>query len=158
VSTISSTKTSGAKQCKDRNADIPVGQKVPWGEPLKGKPRITSPYGPRRLEGKNSFHDGIDYGVSIGTAVYVPAEGKVARVINDSRCGKGLRIRHGDGTQTIYCHLSKQLVTEGASVGAGCKIAESGNTGHSTGPHLHYGIRNSSGDKINPAAYTKRAK
>ena len=157
VSSISSGTTSSVS-CINRNTDIPVGQKVPWGEPLKGKPRISSPYGPRRLEGKNGFHDGIDYSVVIGTAVYVPADGKVARVINDSRCGKGLRVQHEDGTQTIYCHLSKQLVSKGAFVGAGCQIAESGNTGHSTGPHLHYGMRDSHNNKINPSAYTKRDK
>lgn len=158
VSVISSTTTTSSGHCANRDSEIPTGQKVPWGEPLKGKPQISSSYGPRRLEGKNGFHDGIDYAVGVGTAVYVPADGKVVRVINDSRCGKGLRIQHEDGTQTIYCHLRKQLVSKGVAVGAGCQIAESGNTGHSTGPHLHYGMRDSHNNKIDPSAYTKRAK
>ena len=142
--------------CANRNNDIPVGQKVPWGEPLKSLPRISSTYGPRKLEGKTSFHDGIDYAVGVGTPVYAPADGKVVRVINDNTCGKGLRLQHEDGTQTIYCHLSNQMVSNGAYVGAGCKIAETGNTGHSTGPHLHYGMRDASNNKIDPGDYTKR--
>ena len=102
------------------------------------------------------FHDGIDYAVGIGTPVYATADGRVTRVINDNSCGKGLRLQHEDGTQTIYCHLNKQMVSSGTYVGAGCKIAESGNTGHSTGPHLHYGMRDASNNKINPGEYTKR--
>ncbi|MBR5903904.1 MAG: M23 family metallopeptidase, partial [Alphaproteobacteria bacterium] len=58
--------------------------------------------------------------------------------------------------QSIYCHLSKQMVNQNEKVGAGCKIAESGNTGHSTGPHLHYGLRNSSGSKIDPTSYINK--
>ena len=136
-------------------AAIPVGQKVPWGEPLKGLPRISSQYGPRKLEGKQSFHDGIDYAVVVGTPVYSVADGYVVRVINDETCGLGVRIQHEDGTQTIYCHLSKQMVSNGAFVGAGCQIAESGNTGHSTGPHLHIEVRKGHGvssqyNQINP--------
>lgn len=144
--------------CYNRNSDIPLEQKVPWGEPLKNSPRISSSYGERTLEGKRSFHDGIDYAVESGTPVYTTADGRVARVINDSVCGKGVRIQHEDGTQTIYCHLNKQMVQVGDNVGAGCQIGESGNTGHSTGAHLHYGMRDSNNNKINPSYYTFRDK
>lgn len=150
--------SSASATCANRNTDIPVGQKIPWGEPLKYSPRISSPYGPRTLQGKQSFHDGIDYAVVVGTPVYATAEGRVVRVINDGTCGLGLRLQHGDGTQTIYCHLSRQMVSVGEYVGAGCQIGQSGNTGHSTGPHLHYGMRDSHGNKINPSSYTHRAR
>lgn len=149
---------SGRPTCKNRNNAIPVGQRAPWGEPVAGYPRISSPYGPRTLHGKQSFHDGIDYAIIVGTPVYATADGYVVRVINDGTCGLGLRIKHGDGTQTIYCHLSKQMVASGENVGAGCQVGLSGNTGHSTGPHLHYGMRDANGNKINPSEYTKRAK
>lgn len=142
--------------CANRNANIPVGQGAPFGKPLNGNPRISSPYGPRTLHGKQSYHDGIDFAVPIGTDVFSPADGTVVRVINDNRCGKGLRLQHNDGTQSIYCHLSQQTVNQGDKVGAGCKIAESGNTGHSTGPHLHYGLRNSAGSKIDPTSYINK--
>lgn len=147
----------GAVRCANRNPYIPVNQKNPWSEPLIGQPLITSPYGERMLEGERSFHDGIDYRASIGTTVYAPADGVVVNVLYDSRCGKGLKIQHEDGTKTIYCHLSKSLVNQGDNIGAGCPIAETGNTGHTTGPHLHYGIQNEEGRKINPVEYTRRA-
>jgi len=155
---IISSISSGTSSCADRNPDIPVGQKVPKGEPLKGRPYITSGYGPRTLFGKKGFHDGLDYRAVVGTPVYVTADGRVFRVVNDNICGKGLRIAHEDGTHTIYCHLSKQLFSKDDVVKAGCKIGETGNTGRSTGPHLHYGMRDYSGNKINPAAYTGRGK
>ena len=145
------------KQCAGRNLSVPFGQKVPFGKPLIGNLVVTSPFGPRILEGKQSFHDGIDYAARVGTIVYAPADATVSRVINDARCGKGLMLKHPDGITTIYCHLSKTYLSKGNFVGAGCPIAESGNTGHSTGPHLHYGMLDKSGKKINPSSYTKRA-
>ncbi len=145
--------TNDGPVCINRNVNIPVGQVAPFGKPLIGNPRISSPYGPRTLHGKQSYHDGIDFAVPIGTKVYSPADATVVRVINDNRCGKGLRLKHNDGTQSIYCHLNSQFVNNGDRVGAGCQIAESGNTGHSTGPHLHYGLRNSAGNKIDPTPY-----
>lgn len=143
--------------CSNRNSEIPRGQKVPYGEPLIGKPRITSPYGPRILQGKQSYHDGIDYSAVIGTTVYAPADGTVVNVWTDSSCGNGVKLEHQDGTKTLYCHLNKASVKKGDKVSAGCPIAETGNTGHSTGPHLHYAMQNEKGRKIDPSGYTKRA-
>ena len=143
--------------CANRNPNIRVGQKVPRSEPLIGTPKITSPYGPRRLEGKQSKHDGIDYRAAVGTTVYAPADGRVVNVWNDARCGNGVKLEHEDGTKTIYCHLDKALVVKGTKIGAGCPIAQTGNTGHSTGPHLHYAMLNEKGESINPANYTGRA-
>ena len=98
--------TNDGPVCINRNVNIPVGQVAPFGKPLIGNPRISSPYGPRTLHGKQSYHDGIDFAVPIGTKVYSPADATVVRVINDNRCGKGLRLKHNDGTQSIYCHLN----------------------------------------------------
>ena len=157
LNAVGASTQSSISTCANRSAHIQTGQKIPLSEPLAGTPRISSPYGPRKLEGKQSYHDGIDYAVPIGTPVYATADGVVERVVNDNRCGKGLRVKHGDGVTTIYCHLNKQYVGIGDFVGAGCQIAESGNTGHSTGPHLHYGMRDSKNNKIDPSQYTKRA-
>lgn len=156
LASVSAPVTSSS-YCANRNTAIPMKQKIPWGEPVQFTPRISSPYGPRKLEGKQSFHDGIDYAVVVGTPVFATADGRVARVINDNTCGKGIRIKHNDGIQTIYCHLSKQMVQTGDVVNAGCQIGASGNTGHSTGPHLHYGMRDANNNKIDPSRYTKRA-
>lgn len=148
--------TNRVPTCINRNTNIPVGQAAPFGKPLVGNPRISSPYGPRILHGKQSYHDGIDFAVPVGTKIYSPADATVVRIIDDNRCGKGVRLQHKDGTQSIYCHLNRQLVSKGDQVEAGCQIAESGNTGHSTGPHLHYGLRNSAGKKIDPTPYINR--
>ena len=148
---------SGVHTCANRNPEIPVAQKVPRSEPLMGQPKITSPFGPRILEGKQSKHDGIDYRAKVGTTVYAPADGRVVNVWTDKRCGNGLKLEHEDGTKTIYCHLDKTLVVKDTRIGAGCPIAQTGNTGHSTGPHLHYAMQNEKGEQIDPSHYTGRA-
>lgn len=154
---IISNISGNAYSCANRNPNILVNQKVPRSEPLIGNPRISSPFGPRVIFGKQSNHYGIDYSVPVGTVVYAPADGRVIKIINDNTCGNGLKIEHEDGTKTIYCHLSQTLVNPGTRVGAGCPIALTGNTGRSTGPHLHYGMRDSNNSYIDPSSYTKRA-
>ena len=144
--------------CKDRNPYVPTNQSVPRGEPLIGTPRITSPFGPRVIDGKQGFHDGIDYSAKIGTPVYAPARGHVIAAGSSGRCGNMVQIKHEDGITTIYCHLSKIYVKTNQSVEAGCAFAETGNTGHSTGPHLHYAMKDAKGNKINPSSYTGRGK
>ena len=143
-------------KCKNRNTAIPMGQKTPRGEPLIGLPEISSPYGPRNMFGR-TYHYGIDYAVPIGTVVYSPANGRVVAVFKNKTCGKGLEIEHEDKIKTIYCHLSKVSVKQGDMVGAGCPIAKSGDSGQTTGAHLHYGMRNSKNKFINPSKYTGRA-
>lgn len=150
-----------ATGCANRNPGIKSGAGVPWGEPVIGIPKISSPYDLNRVHpitGKNKPHYGIDYAVGMGTMVYSPASGRVVRVWNDkSGCGYGVKIRHDDGTYAVYCHLSDEiLVSEGDNVSAGCGIAKSGNSGGSTGPHLHYGLKNKNDNFINPASYTGR--
>ena len=155
VSTIVNS-VSNNTACIKRKSDIPTGQKVPKGEPLIGNPRITSKFGPRVLNGMQGFHDGIDYAAPIGTPVYSPADGYVVSAGTSGRCGNMVIIQHSDGIKTIYCHLSNIYVKSGQHIDAGCSFAATGNTGHSTGPHLHYAMKNSEGRKINPAAYTGR--
>lgn len=94
-------------------------------------------------------HNGIDYGVPEGTQVVAAAPGQVIRADLDTetaqnpRKGYGyhVRIQHTDGSTAIYAHLSRILVKTGQLVNAGEPIARSGNTGWSTGPHLHFEIR-----------------
>lgn len=116
---------------------------APLGEPVAGKPPITSPFGRRvhPITGNLQNHSGVDLAVARGTPVVSPGAGTVANVWVDDTCGRGVRIKHGDGYETVYCHLDRAMVDIGDRVSAGYQIAVSGNTGRSTGPHLHYAIK-----------------
>ncbi len=100
--------------------------------------KITSNYGPRRRR----MHKGVDVKVYIGDTIRSAFDGKV-RVVNYERRGYGkyVVIRHDNGLETIYGHLSKQLVGENQIVKAGEPIGLGGNTGRSTGSHLHFETR-----------------
>ena len=104
--------------------------------PLK-KITVSSPYGRRKdpFTNKQSTHKGLDLRAN-GEEVYAMMPGEVVKVAADKRSGKYVTIRHGDYTVS-YCHLSKALVKKGAQVLPGEVVAISGNTGRSTGPHLH---------------------
>ncbi|NDW12312.1 LysM peptidoglycan-binding domain-containing protein [Bacteroides sp. 214] len=111
--------------------------------------RITSKFGPRRRR----MHNGIDVKVQVGDSIYAAFDGKVRIVRNQGRrVGYGLYvvIRHNNGLETVYGHLSKQLVKEDDYVKAGELIGLGGNTGRSTGSHLHFETR-FLGVAINPA-------
>ena len=108
--------------------------------PLPEAIRVTSPFGPREhpmLSGRR-LHSGVDLGVPIGTPVRAVADGIVRRASSDSVSGQLVLVDHGSGVSTIYCHNDELLVSEGDRVEKGQVIARSGNTGRSTGPHLHY--------------------
>lgn len=100
--------------------------------------RITSPFGPRWRR----MHNGLDVKVNIGDTIVAAFGGKV-RVVKYERRGYGnyVVIRHDNGIETIYGHLSKQLVDVNQTVKAGEPIGLGGNTGRSTGSHLHFEIR-----------------
>ena len=111
--------------------------------PVKKFKRISSPFGARRILNniKKAGHSGVDYAAPIGTPLYAPTDGIVTLVHNDMfLSGKTLLINHGYGLFSSYSHLNKIAVKEGTVVKKGQLIAEIGNTGRSTGPHLHYTI------------------
>jgi murein DD-endopeptidase MepM/ murein hydrolase activator NlpD len=102
---------------------------------------VVSKFGPRTspLSGAPHFHFGVDYVAPDGAAIVAPAAGRVTRVESyRSNYGKLLEIDHGGGLVTRYAHLSAFEVSEGEQVAAGQLIARVGNTGLSTGPHLHF--------------------
>lgn len=109
--------------------------------------RITSPFGPRRRR----MHNGLDVKVYVGDTIRSAFDGKV-RIVRTERRGYGqyIVIRHENGLETVYGHLSKQLVEENQLVKAGEVIGLGGNTGRSTGSHLHFETR-FLGIPINPA-------
>lgn len=109
--------------------------------------KITSKFGPRRRR----MHNGIDVKVYIGDTIRAAFGGKVRMVKYERRgYGKYVVIRHENGLETIYGHLSKQMVKEDQYVEAGEVIGLGGNTGRSTGSHLHFETR-FLGQAINPA-------
>ena len=116
--------------------------------PTKGV--ITSGYGPRW----GRMHRGIDIAAPVGTPIVSSAPGEVITVGWDSGgYGKYLKVRHPDGSVTLYGHNSRHLVRRGQKVEQGQKIAEMGNTGRSTGPHLHYEIRPKGKGPQDPMAF-----
>jgi murein DD-endopeptidase MepM/ murein hydrolase activator NlpD len=121
------------------NVDVPDSFKIDVSSfvmPVIGY--VTSPYGPRWRR----FHYGIDLKLQTGDTVYAAFDGKI-RVCSYERIGYGnyVVIRHPNGLETVYGHLSKSLVNIDEKVQAGQPIALGGNTGRSTGSHLHFEFR-----------------
>lgn len=131
------------------------GTKIPptYIKPIAGG-RRSSGFGARSAptKGASTNHKGIDWAVPIGTTVVASNAGTVTHAGWASGYGYAVYISHGDGRQTRYGHLSKVLVKPGQTVSQGERIALSGNTGRSTGPHLHFEIR-INGTAVNPLNY-----
>ena len=117
--------------------------------------RISSEYGPRNMG--SGFHSGVDIASPVGTPVFASNSGVVVAARwenpNNPKQGYGqfVQIKHEDGTQTVYAHLSQIGVRQGDKVEKGIQIAKTGNTGSSTGPHLHYELIKN-GVKVNPGS------
>lgn len=120
--------------------------------PIRGW--VTSPFGNRisPLNGKIQFHEGIDIAAQIGTPVVAPADGMVIKVGFEAGYGNVVELSHGYGLKTVYGHNSRINVKLGQHVKRGDVIAYSGNTGSSTGPHVHYEVR-VNGLPVNPVRY-----
>ena len=108
--------------------------------PVAPGTRVSSPFGWRNHPtlGYGKMHTGVDLSVPEGTPVKVVADGIVRRASEDAVNGKVVIVEHGHGVATAYCHNSRLLVVTGQKVTAGDVIADSGTTGRSTGPHVHY--------------------
>ncbi len=119
-------------------------QLIPSGKPIESY-RRSSGYGSRThpVTGNKKFHLGLDLTADIGTPVYAPADGVVEYKRPSKKKGYGnlLKIDHAFGFMTLYAHLDKFNVNTGQFVKKGDLIGWSGNTGLSTGPHLHYEVR-----------------
>ncbi|MBB1274164.1 peptidoglycan DD-metalloendopeptidase family protein [Psychromonas sp. SR45-3] len=109
--------------------------------PVNGRPRISSRFNPRRLHPVTKRvrpHNGTDFAVGVGTNVYAVGDGVVLRAGYHPAAGNYIVIKHGRKYTTRFLHLSKILVRKGQRIEMGKLIGKSGNTGRSTGPHLHY--------------------
>ncbi len=112
---------------------------------------LTSRFGSRRhpLLGYVRAHQGVDYGAPEGTPVWAVGDGVVSLAGWSGGCGLTVQIRHRNGLDSVYCHLSKVNVAAGSHVGQRQVVGRVGSTGLSTGPHLHYAIRRG-GSYVNP--------
>jgi murein DD-endopeptidase MepM/ murein hydrolase activator NlpD len=147
---VVSRPSSGAGKVVVSNTKVPSGYYI---RPASGI--ITSPYGSRR----RGFHPGVDIGNVRGTTISSAAEGVVVVAVRGCTegkrsCGGGygnhIDILHPNGTITRYGHLRSVSVNIGQTVTQGEKIGEMGNTGISTGPHLHFEVINANGSKMRP--------
>jgi murein DD-endopeptidase MepM/ murein hydrolase activator NlpD len=128
----------------------------PVGTPIAGEIDVSSPYGLRSnpFGRGHEFHNGIDFIVDRGTPVLATGPGRVEAAGYDGPNGNRVAIDHGFGYRSVYAHLSRVGVKAGDEVVRGQVIGLSGNTGRSSGPHLHYTLYYR-GQTVNPARYVK---
>jgi len=123
--------------------------------PEEGTFKLSSSYGFREhpITGQTMFHSGMDLSLSSGSPIFATGDGMVESVhIELHGYGRQLVINHGFGYKTRYAHLREVFVTEGMKIHRGDQIATSGNTGLSTGAHLHYEVIYK-GNPVNPKNY-----
>ena len=140
------------KQLDEMNMYRIAVDQLPFAIPIKGGFRFTSPFGYRW----GRLHAGIDLAGPVGMDIHAPADGVVTDAGWENGYGQVIKLRHKFGVSTVYGHLSKIRVKVGQKVSRGDVIGDSGNTGRSTGPHLHYEIR-VGGAPINPMTFIKAA-
>ncbi|SLN09709.1 Murein DD-endopeptidase MepM [Roseovarius litorisediminis] len=129
-----------------------AAQKAPFAIPVKDRFRYTSGYGMRW----GRMHKGTDFAAPHGTPIYATGDGVVIHAEWLSGYGRMVKIQHEFGIETRYAHMSKIHVKKGQRVSRGERIGDMGNTGRSTGTHLHYEIR-VGGRAVNPMIYIKAA-
>lgn len=133
--------------------------RVPLGHPVAGSNRYTSGFGYRKdpVSGKRSMHNGTDLAAPLGTKIVASGDGVVIFAGSNGGYGRLIKIRHSQGFISYYAHLHKINVKVGQKVLRGDKIGTMGNSGRSTGVHLHYEIR-LGGKPINAINYMKATK
>jgi murein DD-endopeptidase MepM/ murein hydrolase activator NlpD len=132
--------------------------KLPFAMPVKDRFRWTSGFGYRRdpKNGGSRMHNGTDMAGAYGTPIFATADGVVKEAGWDSGFGRKVTIRHDFGVETIYAHLSGIDVSVGQRVSRGDRIGDMGNSGRSTGTHLHYEVH-LNGTPVNPMTFIKAA-
>lgn len=129
-----------------------LGPKFAW--PIRGPLSSYFGYRPDPFTGVRRFHAGIDIVVDAGTPIHAAMDGRVADVGYNANFGNYIILSHADGFQTLYGHLTSASVAVGDVAAQGAAIGISGNTGYSTGPHLHFGLYKRS-LALNPLKYLK---
>lgn len=124
--------------------------RLPLALPVRSGYRLSSTFGPRG----GRLHKGLDFASGLNTPISTTADGVVSFSGTQSGFGNLVIIDHGGGFKTYYAHLNRRRVVEGETVARGDRIGDMGNTGRSTGVHLHYEIRKD-GVAVNPMTYIK---
>lgn len=128
-----------------------AGEASKWLRPVAAK--ITSKFGYRtdpKTGKQNAFHNGLDLAVPLNTPIKSPMPGVVFSISTVGDGGNQIILKHDNGYKTGYAHLNKILVKKGDKIKQGDVIGLSGNTGKSTGPHLHLTLTDASGAKVDP--------
>lgn len=143
------------KKVESNNKKMEIEANRPVFFPIDKKYPITSRYNKNRVHPvlkKKRPHNGIDFGAPKGTPVYAPADGIVEIVRSSKSAGNWVMINHQNGYKSVYMHFDKFGVKEGQQVKRGQVIGYIGNTGYSTGPHLHYEVRHNN-VPVNPVNF-----
>ncbi len=132
--------------------------KLPFAMPLKTPYRNTSSFGRRSdpFNGSGRMHEGEDFAGDYGSPIYAPADGTIIVAGWSSGYGRLIKIKHAYGIETRYGHLSQIRVEVGQKVSRGERIGDMGNSGRSTGTHLHYEVR-INGSAVNPMTFIRAA-
>jgi len=143
--------TTASKESADEDDDAPVK--------VTGSGYFSHPIPSATLTQGQHGYNSVDFGAPIGTNVYAAAAGKVILIKGGNAWNGGygnyIVIEHSNGTQTLYAHLSRIGVSIGDSVSKGEQIGDSGNTGRSTGPHLHFEVRGGTNPWVGKKVGTK---
>jgi murein DD-endopeptidase MepM/ murein hydrolase activator NlpD len=141
TSVVIPSETEKREKVSIQIAEIPAEDGIRFPPPFKNI-HITSGAGCRKhpVTGQLLFHSGIDLRAD-HEPVYVVMDGVVEAVGDDDRSGKWVKMQHADRIRSSYAHLSRLYVTKGDKVSAGDVLGISGNTGRSTGPHLHFSMK-----------------
>ena len=132
--------------------------RVPLGLPVHTAVRFTSGFGPRNdpINGAGRLHEGQDMAGDYGSPIYATADGTVTYAGWEGAYGRLVKIQHAFGIETRYGHLSQIRVDVGQKVSRGDRIGDMGNSGRSTGTHVHYEVR-LSGSAVNPMTFIRAA-
>jgi murein DD-endopeptidase MepM/ murein hydrolase activator NlpD len=140
------------KEAERRAKEAARKARPPWVKPILNY-RLTAGFG--ESSGLWShLHTGQDFAAPIGTPIRAAGAGKIVSAEFDGAYGRKIVIQHADGTLTWYCHMSAFVLTSG-SVEAGDVIGRVGNTGNTTGPHLHFEVRPGGGDPVSPLPWLR---
>ncbi|MGB7433529.1 MAG: M23 family metallopeptidase [Ahrensia sp.] len=133
-------------------------KKFPVANPANGF-SLSSRFGNRRdpIIGRTAFHAGLDFRTPTGTPIKASGDGVVIKAGRNGGYGKMVEIKHPSGLTTRYAHLSKIYVKKGQAVATGSTVGAAGSTGRSTGPHLHYEVRQN-GKPLDPAKFIAAGK
>jgi murein DD-endopeptidase MepM/ murein hydrolase activator NlpD len=138
----------------DMNSYRVAAEQLPFAFPVRGSYRMTSGFGYRSdpINGGRRLHAGTDFAGARGTPIHATASGTVIFAGRQRGYGNMVEIRHANGYTTRYAHMSRLHVSRGERVSHGQRIGDMGNTGRSTGTHLHYEVRHN-GDPVNPMTF-----